>query len=104
MRQAYNPATLGKFGFRSGRDFDKFQNTNFIYGENSACPIILDDSIAWFECQVENSLDIGSHIIFVGKVLDCKMINNDDEALTYDYYHKVKRGLTPKNAPSFQQK
>ncbi|MDR1879285.1 MAG: flavin reductase family protein [Bacteroidales bacterium] len=101
LRQNYSPLTLGAFGFRSGKDFDKFKNCNYIIGENTGVPIVLDDTISWFECDTEQELDLGTHILFVGKTLDCKIISEDDIPLTYQYYHEIKKGMTPKNAPSY---
>ena len=46
-------------------------------------------------------IDVGTHIMFVGDVIDCKVIN-EGEVLTYANYHNKKNGTTPKNASSYQ--
>ena len=105
LKQNYDPTTLGTFGFRSGKDFKKFEQcNNFIFGENTQTPIVLQDCMAWFECKLTDEIDVGSHILFVGEVLDAQIIADEEEPLTYSYYHKIKRGITPKNAPSFIKK
>ena len=48
-------------------------------------------------------LDCGSHTIFIGEVRDCGILNNEEEAMTYATYHDVKRGKSPKSAPSYQE-
>jgi rubredoxin len=47
-------------------------------------------------------MDCGSHTIFVGQVRDCGILNADEEPMTYAYYHEVKRGKSPKTAPTYQ--
>ena len=101
LKQDYTPSTLGKFGFRSGRDFDKLEGSNYFFAQKTGVPVILDDAITWFECEVEQSIDVGTHILFIGRVLDCEMLDEQQLPLTYQYYHEVKKGLTPKNAPSY---
>ncbi|MDR0367915.1 MAG: flavin reductase family protein [Bacteroidales bacterium] len=101
LKQDYTPTTMGKFGFRSGKDFDKFAGSNYFFTKNTGVPVILDDTITWFECEIEQSTDVGTHILFIGKVIDCEMIDENQTPLTYRYYHAVKKGLIPKNAPSY---
>jgi flavin reductase (DIM6/NTAB) family NADH-FMN oxidoreductase RutF len=102
LKQNYKPTTMGTFGFRSGKDFDKFAHCNeFICGRNTQVPIVLEDCMAWFECKLTDEIDVGTHILFVGEVLDAQVTVPEDEPLTYAYYHAVKKGVTAKNAPSF---
>ena len=41
--------------------------------------------------------------MFIGEVEDAEVLA-EKEVMTYAYYHQVKNGTTPKNAPSFQEK
>lgn len=93
---------FGQFGFRTGRDFDKFQTCNYKLGKNGA-PVILDKSIGYIECDVTNSIDCESHTLFIGKVTDAEMINPELEPMTYDYYFKVLKGKLSKNATHYQK-
>ncbi len=93
---------IGRFGFKCGRDLNKFQGVKYKLGTTGA-PILLDYTIRYIECEVIDSLDVGTHTIFVGKVLDAAIIS-DKNAMTYDYYHKVKKGKTPKSAPTYIKK
>jgi len=102
LKQNYKPTTVGTFGFRSGRDCRKFERcTDYIFGENTQTPIVLEDCLAWFECKLTDEVDAGTHIIFIGEVLDARIIAENETPLTYSYYHEVKRGVTAKNAPSY---
>lgn len=38
---------------------------------------ILEDALAWMDCEVRQSIDLGTHTLFVGEVVDAG-INNDD--------------------------
>jgi ferric-chelate reductase [NAD(P)H] len=100
MKQSYKPTTMGTFGFRSGKDFNKFEHCKeFIFGENTQTPIVLEDCMAWFECKLTDEIDVGTHILFVGEVLDAQITAENEIPLTYSYYHEVKKGVTAKNAP-----
>ncbi|MBC8525254.1 MAG: flavin reductase [Candidatus Cloacimonetes bacterium] len=90
---------IGNFGFKSGRDIDKFKDVNYKIGATNS-PIVLDYTVAYLECEVINNLDVGTHTVFVGKVIDADILN-DKKPMTYDYYHKVKKGKAPKTAPTY---
>jgi len=91
---------IGAFGYRSGKDIDKFSKFSYKKGQTGA-PILLDDTLAWFECEVVDSLDTGTHVLFIGNVVDGDLLNATGEPLTYDYYREVKKGKAPKNAPTY---
>lgn len=78
-----------RFGYRSGREFDKFKGVDTIKGR-TGCPI-LKDSIGYVECALtENKkFNAGTHDIYVGDVLGGKVFK-EEEPLTYAYYHKTK--------------
>mgnify|MGYP001811730719 FL=1 len=38
---------------------------------------VFDEAIAWLDCELRHSLDLGSHTLFVGELVDAG-INNDD--------------------------
>ena len=94
------PLTLiGNFGFKSGRELDKFSSVNYKIGVTGS-PVVLDSAIAFLEAEVINSLDVGTHTIFIGKIVNADVLS-DDEPMTYAFYHLVKRGTSPKNAPTY---
>lgn len=91
--------TLGKFGFYSSRDIDKFDGVDFITVAEKY-PVIDDNTCSWLFCRVENELDCGTHTIFIAEVKDTGSVTNLP-VMTYAYYHKVKGGTTAKNAPTY---
>ncbi len=90
---------IGQFGFKTGRDVDKLSGINHKVGQTGA-PIILDNTTSYLEVKVTNEMDIGTHTIFVGEIVDGDILN-EKPCMTYEYYHQVKRGTTPKTAPSY---
>ncbi len=90
---------IGNFGFKSGRDVDKFQEVKNQIGKTGA-PVVMENTLGYLELEVIESLDVGTHTIFIGKVIEGEIIN-EDEPMTYAYYLEVKRGASPKTAPTY---
>ncbi len=90
---------IGSFGFKSGRDVDKFKDIIYKVGQTGS-PILLDNITAYLEAEVLQSINAGTHTIFLSKVLTGEILN-DEPCMTYEYYQQVKRGITPKTAPSY---
>ncbi|MCX7994964.1 MAG: flavin reductase family protein [candidate division WOR-3 bacterium] len=94
------PKFIGQFGFKSGREIDKFKGVNYKLGKTGA-PLILDHTIGFIECEVVNSIDCGTHTMFIGKIVDAEIINENAEPLTYDFYHKELKLKVPKTATTY---
>lgn len=94
------PKFIGQFGFRTGRELDKFKGVNYKIGKTGA-PLILENTIGYIECEVVSSLDCGTHTMFIGRVVDAEVINENLEPLTYDYYHKELKLKVPKTATTY---
>lgn len=90
---------IGNFGFKSGRDVDKFEKLNYRVGEKGV-PIVTDYAAGYLVCEVFKTVDMGSHTIFIGNLIDCGTIGQG-KPMTYAYYHEVKKGKTAKNAPTY---
>ena len=92
---------IGNFGFKSGRDVNKLEGIAYKMGETGT-PIVTDYSVAYLEARVIQEMDVDTHTIFIGEVLDAGIIK-EEACMTYDYYHQVKRGTTPKTAPTYKK-
>ena len=90
---------IGNFGFKSGRDINKFKGINYKLGRTKV-PIIIDNSLAYIEAKVIDKTDVGTHTLFIGKVEDAEILT-DEEPMTYAYYHECKGGTSPKTAPTY---
>jgi flavin reductase (DIM6/NTAB) family NADH-FMN oxidoreductase RutF/rubredoxin len=91
---------LGPWGFKSGRDVNKFENVGYKTGKTGA-PIVTEKCIAYYECEVERELEVGTHILFIGKVIDLDIIDRAAEPLTYAHYREVIKGVSPENSPTY---
>ena len=85
------------FGFQSGRNVDKFNGVEAkkVEGLN-----VIEDSTGYIVCEVVNQMETETHTIFLGKIIDCDVLK-EQIPMTYAYYHKVKKGTSPKAAPTF---
>jgi flavin reductase (DIM6/NTAB) family NADH-FMN oxidoreductase RutF len=72
------------YGFRSGKDVNKFENEEVIRSENGL--VVLSNYInAFISLKVDNYVDLGTHGMFICSVTESKIINNI-ETMTYNYY------------------
>jgi flavin reductase (DIM6/NTAB) family NADH-FMN oxidoreductase RutF/rubredoxin len=100
LQQDAKADLIGLFGYQSGRTVNKFASVRHRTGQTGA-PILLEDTLAWFECRVLQTVDVGTHLLFVGEVVDGDVIANTQPPLTYKYYRDVKKGKSPRNAPTY---
>ena len=103
LQKDTSPEVIGRFGYKSGKDIDKMSGMDIKYGETGV-PIVLNDAIAHFECKVIQTVDVGTHLLFIGELINAEIIYGNKESLTYRYYREVKKGVAPKNAPTFVDK
>jgi flavin reductase (DIM6/NTAB) family NADH-FMN oxidoreductase RutF/rubredoxin len=94
---------IGNFGYKSGRDLNKMAGMELKFGE-SGVPIVLNDAIAFLECRVVETFDVGTHLIFIGELRQAEVLDEGSEPLTYLHYRQVKKGVAPKNAPTYIDK
>lgn len=97
------PEIIGLFGYKSGKNINKMDGLEIKYGATGV-PIVLNDCIAFMEFRVVETIDVGTHLMFIGELLNAEMISNDNSPMTYAYYRDVKKGLAPKNAPTYIDK
>lgn len=93
-----NPEVIGKFGFFSSKEVDKFQNFKKMHDQN--LPIVDENLCGYMICEIVDVISVDTHDIFLAKVTDCKKTNNY-ESMTYAYYHKEIKGKAPKTAPTY---
>ncbi len=90
---------IGTFGFKSGRDIDKLSQCSHRIGETGA-PIVTENALSIIEAKVISDMDLGSHTLFVADIVACEALKKG-VALTYKHYQTVKKGKSPKNAPTY---
>lgn len=94
---------INRFGYKSGKSVDKFEGVKFFETHNGV-PVVTEECVAWFECKVEQKLDVGTHILFIGRVIEGEYLDKDKESMTYAYYRQVRHGASPKNSPTYVDK
>lgn len=92
---------IGRFGFRTGRDFDKFEGIDTAQDE-SGIPYPTGCACAFYSCRLMETVDLGTHLMFIGEVQQAEKLS-EEPPLTYAYYRTVIKGKTPKNAPSYHE-
>lgn len=91
------PSIIGTFGFKSGKEADKFAEVKYTVEDHMP---ILSDCCGYIVCDVIDKMETATHTVFLGEVKGAEIFG-DREAMTYAYYHKVIKGKSPKNAPTY---
>ncbi len=80
------PFTVFKqFGFVSGKEQNKFRDAdNISRSENGLC-YLNKYTNAFISADVIKTVDMGTHIVFYGKVTEGKVLSNNP-SMTYSYY------------------
>lgn len=97
LSEESDPSIIGTFGFQSGEKVNKFDQV--AYELKSFMPVV-KDACAYIVCEVINKMETDTHTVFLGRVVDADQLSGQD-AMTYAYYHKVVKGKSPKNAPTY---
>lgn len=93
---------VGHFGFKSGREEDKFVGSEYKLTPGGL-PYITSHTLAWMEARVVAEADAGTHTIFIGELVEAEVLR-EGLPMTYAFYQQVKRGTVPKSAPTFVPK
>jgi len=73
---------IGKhFGFVSGRDVDKLRDIQYLEGESGGP--ILKEAMSYLECEVSDTFITGDHTLFIGKVINGRVLNAGKAPLVF---------------------
>lgn len=79
-------AVFEAFGFKSGRNVDKFADCTPVRSNNGL--IVLPKYVnAFISLTAQQYIDLDTHGMFICTVDDANVLS-DRESMTYDYYHK----------------
>ena len=81
--------TIRHFGFQSGRDVDKFADIQLPVDKNNI-PYLGWQTCAVISCRVVDSMDLGSHTLFVAEVEDGQVLSGKNPLTYADYQSRVK--------------
>lgn len=78
------------FGFQSGNEVNKFVEFKDVERSENGLLYLNKYSNSYFSCRVVNTVDMGTHYMFVAELDDAKILN-DEKSVTYEDYHsKIK--------------
>lgn len=77
-----------RFGFKSGRDTDKFadMSNNDYKLSGNGIPYITKGTNAYISAWVNQTIDLGTHTMFIATVTDMDVLSETPSA-SYSYYH-----------------
>ena len=90
--------TFRHFGFQSGRDVDKFADYGSAKRSANGVYYITEGTNAYLSAKVIDTMDLGTHTLFLADVTDGEVLDSAASA-TYAYYHS-----NIKPAPSKEEK
>lgn len=73
------------FGFQSGRTADKFEGYTACKRSANGLCYITEGTNAYISAKVEQTIDLGTHTMFIASVEDMEVLSADSSA-TYAYY------------------
>ena len=74
------------FGFQSGRDVNKFDGFSDCAVSGNGLKYITKGVNAYLSAWVKETVDLGTHTLFIAQVTYSEVLNEDPSA-TYGYYH-----------------
>ncbi len=74
-----------RFGFQSGKTVDKFDNFECKISSNGLKYLNSNVANAFISAEVVNHIDLGTHVLIIGKVVEAEVLSNVPSA-TYSYY------------------
>ena len=89
-----------RFGFRSGKDVDKFADDPDGRRASNGTRIVTRGTNAFLSASVVKEVDLGTHVLFIAEVTDMEVLS-DVPSATYTYYQEKikpapeKVGVTP---------
>lgn len=84
-----------QFGFQCGRTIDKLANTP-VQRTPEGVAYLMQHSSAWIAGKVVQTMDLGTHTLFLADVTDAGVLSGA-EPVTYAYYQKA---IKPKPQPT----
>ena len=76
-----------RFGLQSGRDVNKFEGYEFTAKDSEGGIYVTEAANAYVHGKVINTVDLGTHTMFIAELVDANILNNDP-SMTYSYYHE----------------
>lgn len=79
-------STFEHFGFKSGRDTDKF-DIIFPARSDNGLAVLTENINSYISLRVDDYTDLGTHGLFICSVTESKILNGK-KTMSYSYYHE----------------
>ncbi len=90
---------INHFGMNSGRDTDKFAAIHYNTDDNGN-PYMTEGILCAFLCNIRETIDLGTHLMFLLDVTNALTFNDPSAPLTYTDYRQKKKQKQNAQAPS----
>ena len=102
IRETAKMPFRGIFVFRGGGVYNKFSKVQYKVN-GKGWPAVTENTLAVLSVEVKQSIDLGTHTMFIGPIQEAEVLCDACKPLTYDYYQTVLKGKTPKGATTFKE-
>lgn len=97
LSEAASFETFRHFGFQSGRDVDKFAAYSDCRRSANGLYYVTAGTNAYISATVEQTVDLGTHMLFIAAVDDMEVLSQDPSA-TYAYYQSQIKPKPPQQS------
>ena len=78
------------FGMQSGRNAEKFKGCPYIDRAPNTLPILRDYANMYLSVYVTQTVDLGSHTLFIGELLDGEVLSSKPSCTYAHYQNEIK--------------
>lgn len=89
LSEEADPEIIKTFGLTSMRDNDKFKDVKVKEVEGIK---VIDDSLGYMICEIVDSIDNGTHTLFIGRLIEAD-VYQEGNPMSYGYYQEHKNDL-----------
>ncbi len=93
-------AVIGALGFTTGRNTEKLKNIRYKMLQEGL-PVLKENICCWMLCKVIRTAETPTHTVFFAEI-EAGSERSVGRPMTYEYYHKVIKGMAPQSAPTYQ--
>lgn len=99
LSQDTDPMLIGRFGFFSSRDTDKYEGIG--YDVVDFVPYVKGSFAGRLILEKVKTVDCDTHVLVLARLLDT--VRGTGIPMTYSYYHNVIKGSEPPSAPLYRK-
>ena len=99
LSQDTDPMVIGRFGFFSSRDTDKYDG--FGYDVVDYVPCVRGSFAGRLILETVETVDCGTHMLVLARLTNT--VEGSRTPMTYAYYHNVIKGTEPPSAPLYRK-